>query len=238
MRKFLCIATILILLITTLSSCSVRHGYYIYNKEGQYFLHLSEEYERYKPGRTTLPGIVGSTVTSYVLFYSVEEMYNDIWTGSFTDEEFLKIADMHSVDQEDLPLPNLDNLYEATLSDLWETTNSNGPYIISWRATDYSFTFWLGPPYSCDLVIRTSSESAHQQLVEEYSALNVYEKHTVEADGNRYTVFCKSNESAKTMNLYIFGISNGQYFEAKLLNAKQYPSDEMIAGIGLKPFSE
>lgn len=231
MKKTICCTVVILMILSILVGCNSRNSCRVYKKDGQYYLDVkADPTEKFD----------GMWIPPDVYFHSVNEMLNDIRTGNFTEDEFRHLADLAVIEYQefyrtDIPLPDLDHLYEPSLSDDWDSVVLYDTYLISWVRTSYKHRYRLLSPYSCSLWISAITETSYDTSMEQYSSPNTYKKHTVSAGDSEYTVFISDSQDTKS-NVYILGFCNGTYFMAELPDTFQVPSDEMIAGIGMVPF--
>lgn len=118
----------LVFLLTLFCGCSSR-TYQLVEKNGSYYIKLNKEYEAPSAGGNAYT----QELAPIVRFGTMEEMVNDIRSGSFTEDELAQISRFEADPAGNIQVCNLNSLYTPQLPSNYSL------YEIHWDGQSYCF---------------------------------------------------------------------------------------------------
>ena len=243
MTKTIKVILLLACTLILLSGCTIAPKHEVYEDNGKFYLDGSRYNNDDLVKQITSPPLIYDAqmlkimemTSQCVLFDSVAEMKQDILQGNFSKDEIQKIKEMyvqHTKFGWPWHLPNLNTLYEPILPEGFMS------YTVEWNRGGYTL-------HTENETISIRIEPVSQEY---YDKQVLHIKQEIEDnDSACYTVntgdavyYVRSVSSVSkhyTYQVDVYGISNAQYFMARIQYNKRL-SENILTGIGLKPFSE
>ena len=238
-------AILLAFILSLLTGCTIAPKHEVCERDGQFYLDGS----RYNNGALArqiqlpsplisggLSADVMDMINQCVVFDSVAEMKQGILQGNFNEDEIRKIKEMyvmHTKLGKLWFLPDLNNLYEPILPEGFTS------YTVEWNCEDYSLCAENENGRISLTPISRESYDLTAEIMKEGIKKNgndsVY--YAINTGTAEYYVRSLGTSSSLMVSVTVYGISSDQCFRASI-RYNRYTVDEMIAGIGLKPFSE
>ena len=237
---------IFILFLAILSGCS-KSGYKVIVKDGEYFLQLGQYATDSDENKRLSVGPV-------IKFESIEEMRNDIQTGSFSEAEWNMLYHMADSSRQ-VHICNISELYEPIYP------NSLNSYTVNLIGPKYYYTFF--PPENfCRVYFYIQSEEYYNEKIdpacyEEISAVitsesdrdatvyrwQKYQVITYSISTAEKTLFVKESydfdkSSTVPFVITIEGVEAGQYFEVAISSLQERPSVAWLSSFGLREYVE
>lgn len=248
----LALLTVLILILTGCASSTYR----IEHSDGRYFLIFEST-----PPEGKEPGIL----QPHVNFSSVEELKNDIQTNAFNREELEQIADFPADELGRIPICDLSSLWDGTFPTslsvkyvYWtgadynlmlhsETSGIHGSVYLStedyWtKCVDYYQNFESRSSGQLLSKTETADRNATEYLYN--SSLNGQRKgiyYTLETTGKTLHIWESYDCNVSTAvpdYVYIYGTSEGRYFQVWLEGFDQRPSTQWLSEFDLTTYED
>lgn len=265
MRKILCIALSLMLLLLTVGCASTEikilenESYTLIERNGVYTLRFHEPL----PGKDKGNANVSSPGGTYIKFDTVAKMKEALETGNFTDKQLDSIRNHFTRKGGEILSVNPNELYEVALPEDMEATE------VTWNGDDYIFTVKskTDDEVSGRLEFDTKEEhDRHEQKMTEFLEINddivqykveerdatFYEytssfgvtmrivMYTLQSDGKTTMVhetYRMTGTEAEFQGVWLCGEQDGAFFYADI-EGDSRPSVEWLLSIGLKPYTE